>query len=146
MSMTLLFLPLVVTENVKQYVLVSVNASSPYTASGSATVTGTYELGRVFLSLTVDPNQATYTQGQSVTLDVTVINEAGSPLNSTLTLTITGPGGYGYFDFDRINVPVGYSDYSFAWTVPNVPGTYIVEVSLVPMLLTAYNAAWLEVA
>jgi hypothetical protein len=36
-------LTLLVTANVKQYVLVSTNASSPYTVSGSATVTGTYE-------------------------------------------------------------------------------------------------------
>jgi hypothetical protein len=124
-----------------------VGSANPFTVN----MTDNWDLTAVFssavyLSLSVDPNQAAYAEGQSVCFDVTVINEAGQPLNSTLTLTITGPGGYGYFDFDRINVPVGYSDCSFSWTVPNVPGTYVVEVSLVPMLLTAYDAAWLEVA
>ena len=37
-------------------------------------------------------------------------------------------------------------DYSFSWVVPDVAGTYIVEVGLVPAHLTAYNAAWLRVA
>jgi uncharacterized repeat protein (TIGR02543 family) len=35
--------PLVVTANAKQYVLTGVDASSPYSVSGSATVTGTYK-------------------------------------------------------------------------------------------------------
>jgi hypothetical protein len=100
----------------------------------------------LYLMLNVDPDQASYTPGQPVTFDVSVLNELSSPVESTLTLTITGPAGYGYFDFNRINATVGYSDCSFDWTVPYVSGTYIVEVSLVPMQLTAYDAAWLEVA
>jgi hypothetical protein len=99
----------------------------------------------LYLKLSVDPDQATYVRGQPVSLVVTVLNEFDSPLVSTLTLTVTGPGGYGYFDFDRINATAGFSDYGFDWTVPSAPGTYVVEVSLVPMRLTAYDAVWLKV-
>ena len=45
----------------------------------------------VHLLLTVDPNQATYTRNQHVTLRVNVLNQLNPPLNSTLTLTVTGP-------------------------------------------------------
>jgi hypothetical protein len=99
----------------------------------------------LYLTLSVEPSQAAYTPGQSLTLDVTVLNEASSYVNSTLTLSITGPRGYGYFDFDRINATVGFSDCSFSWTVPGVAGTYVVGVSLVPVQLTAYDCAWLGV-
>jgi hypothetical protein len=36
-------------------------------------------------------------------------------------------------------------DYSFNWVVPDVAGTYIVEVGLVPAQLTAYDTTWLKV-
>jgi len=36
-------------------------------------------------------------------------------------------------------------EFGFGWVVPDVAGTYVVEVSLVPPLLTAYDAVWLEV-
>jgi len=62
-------------------------------------------------------------------------------------LTVTGPGDYYYFDFQTINVAAdAVGEYSFTWNVPAVAGTYVVEVSLVPPRLTAYEAAWLEVA
>jgi hypothetical protein len=99
----------------------------------------------LYLMLSVDPDLTTYEGGQSVTLDVTVLNELSSSVESTLTLTVTGPAGYSYFDFDRINAAAGYSEDSFNWAFPNAAGTYIVEVSLVPIQLTAYDAAWLEV-
>jgi len=99
----------------------------------------------VYLLLNVDPSQSTYLRNQSVTFTVSVLNEAGASVNSTLTLTVTGPGGYGYFDLDRIKAKAGISEYSFDWIVPNVAGTYVVEVSLVPLQLTAYDAAWLGV-
>jgi outer membrane protein assembly factor BamB len=123
-----------------------VGSANPYTVN----MTGDWSLTAVFssavyLSLNVDPNQPTYSGNQPVTFTVTVINEAGSSVNSTLTLTVTGPGGYGYFDFDRIKATSGFSEDSFDWTVPNAAGTYVVEVSLVPMQLTAYDAAWLVV-
>jgi hypothetical protein len=99
----------------------------------------------LYLMLSVDPDKATYPQGQSITFDVSVLNELSSSVNSTLTLSVTGPGGYGYFDFDRIKAKSGLSEHSFDWTVPDVPGTYVVEVSLIPLQLTAYDAAWLGV-
>jgi len=34
---------------------------------------------------------------------------------------------------------------SFGWRVPDVAGTYVVEASLIPPQLTAYDAAWLQV-
>ena len=104
-----------------------------------------------YLMLSVNPNQATYTPGNCVSFDVNVLNQLNSSLISTLTVTVTGPGGYGYFDFERISTTAEWSEYSFNWTVPknplgaSIPGTYVVEVSLVPMQLTAYDCAWLFV-
>jgi hypothetical protein len=37
------------------------------------------------------------------------------------------------------------NEYSFTWDIPDVAGTYVVEASLVPAVLTAYDAVWLEV-
>jgi hypothetical protein len=82
-----------------------------------------------------------------VTFSVDVLNQLGPPLNSTLTLTVTGPSGYHYFDFQTVNVTAdSVWEYSFTWNVPNVAGTYVAEVGLVPPQLTAYDAAWLRVA
>ncbi len=98
------------------------------------------------LLLTVEPNQVTYMRSQPLTLDVSVLNQLNLSLDSTLTLTVTGPGGYCYFDFQRVNVAAdAVGEYSFAWGVPNVAGTYVVEVSLIPLQLTAYDAMWLGV-
>ena len=36
-------------------------------------------------------------------------------------------------------------DFSFGWVVPDVAGTYVVEVSLAPVVLTAYDTVWLEI-
>jgi hypothetical protein len=103
--------------------------------------------GNPHLLLTVEPEQRSYVGNQSVTLDVSVLNQLNPSLNSTLTLTVTGPGDYYYFDFQTINVTANSVDeYSFTWIVPNVAGTYYVEVGLVPPQLTAYDAAWLQVA
>jgi parallel beta-helix repeat protein len=100
----------------------------------------------VHLLLTVTPDQATYAQGQSVTLEVDVLNQLNPSLTSTLTLTISGPKGYYYFDFQSINGTAdAVGEYSFTWSVPAVAGTYVVEVGLVPPRLTAYDAAWLQV-
>ena len=99
------------------------------------------------LLLTVDPDEATYVRSQSVTLRVNVLNQLNPPLSSALTLTVTGPGDYYCFDFQSINVTANaVGEYSFAWKVPDVGGTYVIEVSIVPSQLTAYDVAWLEVA
>jgi hypothetical protein len=103
-------------------------------------------LGTVHLLLTEDPTGATYAEGQSVSLTVNVLNQLTRRLNSTLTLTVTGPSGYYYFDFQTLNVMANaVGEYSFAWNVPPVAGTYVVEVSLIPPQLTAYDTAWLNV-
>jgi len=100
----------------------------------------------VHLLLTVGPNQVTYTRGQSLVLDVTVLNQLNPALNSTLGLTVTGPGNYYYYDFQPVSVTANaVGDYSFTWSVPNLAGRYVVEVGLVPAQLTAYDAAWLGV-
>ena len=114
------------------------------TGTGQFTLTSSTSQ-TVHLLLTVDPNQATYTRSQPVTLRVNVLNQLDPPLSSTLTLTVTGPGDYYYFDFQSINVTAdAANEYSFSWDIPNVAGTYVIEVDLVPQL-TAYDAAWLKV-
>ena len=104
-------------------------------------------VGSVYLLLTVEPSQGTYVRGQLVTFTVNVFNQLGPALGSSLTLTVTGPGNYGYFNVQPISVAAGaVGEYSFDWVVPNVAGTYVVEVGLAPSLLTAYDTAWLRVA
>jgi parallel beta-helix repeat protein len=99
----------------------------------------------VHLLLTVNPDEPAYVRNQSVTLDVRVFNQSNLPLNSTLALTVTGPGGYCYLDFRRMNVTSNaVGDYSFDWDVPDVAGTYVVEVGFIPPRLTAYDEVWLE--
>ena len=97
------------------------------------------------LLLTATPNQASYIRGQPVTLTVNVFNQLNPPLESTLTLTVTGSDNYYYFDFQPISVSADtVREYSFVWVVPNVAGTYIVEVELVSPQLPAYDAVWLK--
>jgi len=77
---------------------------------------------------------------------VNVFNLQNPPLESTLTLTVTGPGDDYLFDFQRINVAADtVGEYTFGWSVPDVAGTYVVEISLLPPQLTAYDVVWLEV-
>jgi pimeloyl-ACP methyl ester carboxylesterase len=101
----------------------------------------------VHLLLTVEPSRAVYAKGEALTLSVTVFNDGGLVLASSLTLTVTGPGGYYFFDFQSVNMTSdAVGEYKFGWNIPAVAGTYVVEVELVPPQLTAYDAAWLEVA
>ena len=68
--------PLVVTANVKQYLLVIANASSSYTVSGSATVTGTY-VTQWYISITSahgSPTEASQWVNDSAAFSVSVIN------------------------------------------------------------------------
>jgi subtilisin family serine protease len=100
----------------------------------------------VHLMLNVAPVQTTYAEGQLLTLTVTVFNEFNPSFNSTLTLTVSGPSNYYVYDFQPITVLADeVKDYSFDWIVPDSAGRYVVEVSLVPVQLTAYDVAWLEV-
>jgi hypothetical protein len=100
-----------------------------------------------YLLLTVGPSQGAYLRGESVTLTVNVFNQLDPVLRSILTLTVTGPSDYGYFDVQPISVPAGtVGEYTFDWFVPDVAGTYVVEVEFVPTQLTAYDAVWLDAA
>jgi len=119
-----------------------------FNSAGGAFASSNYSLTitAVHLLLTEDPAEATYAEGQSVTFTVDVFNQLSQPLNSTLTLTVTGPGGYYYFDFQTMKVKANaVGEYSFIWNVPAVAGTCVVEVSLIPPQLTAYDTAWLAV-
>ena len=101
----------------------------------------------VHLLLTVESDQATYMRRQSVTFTVNVFNQLDPVFESTLTLTVTGPNNYYFYDFQPINVSAGtVREYSFSWNIPNAAGKYVVEVELVPSMLTAYDTVWLEAA
>jgi predicted esterase len=99
----------------------------------------------VHLLLTVEPGREIYARGETLALSVTVFNDGGRVLGSSLTLTVTGPGDYGYFDFQPVNMTSdAVGEYRFSWSVPNAAGTYVVEVGLAPAQLTAYDALWLD--
>jgi subtilisin family serine protease len=98
------------------------------------------------LLLSVEPAQSGYVRGQSLTLKVTVLNQLNPALDSTLALTITGPGGYYHYDFEPVAVGADeVKDFSFGWGVPDVGGTFDVEVGLVSAQSTAYDAVFLSV-
>ncbi len=95
--------------------------------------------------LLLEHDQPTLERGETVTFRVTVFNQGNPALDSTLSLTVTGPGDYYLYDFQNIDVAAdAVEEYSFTWVVPDAAGTYIVEVSLIPPQLTAYDAVWLE--
>ncbi len=99
----------------------------------------------VYLMLSTD--QQNYSKSQNLTFTVTVLNQQNPLLESSLSLTVTGPGGYSFYDFQPINVSAnGVGEYTFTWTVPNVDGVYVVETSLTPTQLTAYDAKYLKVS
>jgi peptidoglycan/xylan/chitin deacetylase (PgdA/CDA1 family) len=101
----------------------------------------------VNLLLNAEPSHATHGKGHQVTFGITVFNQLNPALDSTLTIAITGPDGYHFSDFQPISVTANAIEkYSFTWTAPNTAGTYTVEASLAPSLLTAYDAMWLKVA
>ena len=100
----------------------------------------------IYLLLTTNPTQGSYSSGQTVLFTINVFNQLDPSLETSLTLTITGPNNYGYFDVQPIDVKAGtVGQYSFNWIVPNPSGKYVVELELAPTLLTAYDTAWLTV-
>ena len=128
----------------KYYVVVK--RATETTGAGQFTLTSTPSQ-TAHLLLSAEPNLAVYVRGQALTLTVTVFNELNPALDSTLALTVTGPGGYYHYDFQPVAVAADeIKDYSFSWVVPDVAGTYVVEVGLVPAQLTAYDAAWLKIS
>jgi hypothetical protein len=120
------------------------NLTDSYGVEATSNVVNNINVYSVHLMLNTEP-QGTYAKGQQVTFKVTVLNQQNPKLETTLTLTITGPGDYGFYDFQPINMSANsVFEYSFNCVVPNVAGTYVVEVSLVPAQLTAYEAKWIE--
>jgi hypothetical protein len=60
-------------------------------------------------------------------------------------LTVAGADGYYRHDFQPIAVAADeVKDYSYTWVVPHAAGLYMVEASLVPAQLTAYDVVWLD--
>jgi subtilisin family serine protease len=124
---------------------VVVKRAQENTGGGQFTLTSTPSQ-TAHLLLSTEPNQAAYSVGQSLTLQITVFNELNPAIESTLALTINGPGGYYHYDFQPVVIEANkVKDYSFVWNVPVVTGIYVVEVGLVPAQLTAYDAVWLKV-
>ena len=114
--------------------------------AGQFTLTST-PTGAVHLLLSVSPNQAQYSRTEPLTFTVDVLNQLNPTLTSTMSLTINGPNSYSYFDFQKVNVTADtIGEYSFTWIVPNIAGTYVLEISLIPSQLTAYDSQWINVA
>ena len=58
-----------------------------------------------------------------------------------MSLIITGPDNYYHFDSQSINIATdSVNIFSFAWNIPAVAGTYGVEVNLVPIKMSAFDA------
>jgi hypothetical protein len=117
-------------------------------ATGSGQFSLTSSPGQIaHILLSVEPAQSVYSKGQSLTLKATVLDQLNPILESTLLLSITGPAGYYKYDFQQVAIGANDTkDYSFSWVIPDVVGTYVVEVGLVPPQPTAYDTAWLNVS
>jgi len=100
----------------------------------SLTVTGIFK--RVTLLVSGPTSTA---RGNSATFDV-LLNNADSPLTTTLYFEVLGPGGYWYFDTQQITVTAsGKGRFQFTWQVPSTAsaGQYQVFVGLIPPKSTA---------
>jgi peptidoglycan/xylan/chitin deacetylase (PgdA/CDA1 family) len=126
--------------------LVYVNVTDSLNNQTQSNTVSDIHVYSVNLQLTAGPNQTTYKKGTPVTFEVDVFNQLNPSLQSTLSLTVTGPGGHYFYDIQPVSIAAnGVSQYSFSWTAPNVAGTYVIETSLAPSLLTAYDAVCLKV-
>jgi hypothetical protein len=122
-----------------------VNVTDSLGSQSKSNVAGGVNVSSAYLLLDTDP-QATYSVGQQVAFEVTVLNQQNPRLETSLALTVMGPGGYSYYDFQPINVSAnGSGEYTFTWVVPSSVGAYVVTANLAPAQLTAYDAKWLEV-
>ena len=102
----------------------STSSSIPLTVTGTTTPTPTLLLS----------NPTTATQGQLITLSVTVFNPTSSPLNANVTVQITGPGNYVSFVVIPVQVAASSQLTSYYdWTVPSQAGTYTVNIGLLSL-------------
>ena len=100
----------------------------------------------VYLTLNVEPYQATYDKSQLLTFSVVILNQLSPELDSTLIIAITGPNGYYFCDPHPILVAANSVETcSIDWIAPETSGTYNVEVNLTPSILTAYDVMWLKI-
>jgi hypothetical protein len=124
---------------------VVVKRATESTAGGTFSLTSSPKPSP-YLFLSVQPGQASYARGQSLTFTVDVLNPLSPALVSALTLTVTGPMGYYYFDTQNASVAANsVGEYNFTWGIPYVAGAYVVEVGLIPPQLTTYDSVWLKV-
>jgi hypothetical protein len=72
-------------------------------------------------------------QGQTVTLSITVFNPTSSVLNANVAVQITGPGNYVSFNVIQVQVAAfSQSTTYYDWTAPNQSGAYSVTVGPLP--------------
>ena len=136
---------LVYTPDLSGGYFVVVKRAREDTDGGQFTLTSTPSQ-TAHLLLSEEPSQATYSGGQQLTFVVSVLNQLNPPLEASLTLTVTGLEDYYHYDFQPIMVAADQvKDYSFSWVVPQFAGTYMIEASLVPAQLSAYDMLWLQV-
>lgn len=99
----------------------STSSSVSLTVTGTVTPTPTLLLS----------NPSTASQGQTVTLSITVFNPTSSALNGNVTVQITGPGNYVSFVVIQVQVAASSQVTTYYdWTVPSQAGTYTVNVGL----------------
>jgi len=76
---------------------------------------------------------ATTPNGQTVTLQITVFNNATSQLNSNVTIEITGPNNYVLFNVIQVQAAASsHSTGYYDWAVPTQTGSYTIMVSMLP--------------
>jgi hypothetical protein len=87
------------------------------------------------------------TDGQTMTLSLTVFNPTSSVLNANLTISITGPGGYTLFDVLPAKVDAtSQSKVFYDWAVPNQPGAYTITLGLLPPTPEGVDIETIQVA
>lgn len=165
--------PLTVTTNVKQYVLTSVDASSPYTVSGSATVTGAYHteyyvtfsatgldsyadtntvltLGGVDYIWNNLPSNVWVDDGTAFTWESTVSGGAGKQFVKTgqsgLSSPVTTSGTSTATYTTQFQVPASYSTSDGSTPLANVvlSGTQSGDSAFTVTLTTTVQYVWLD--
>jgi len=86
------------------------------------------------------------TQGQFIEFSIQIFNPTGTVLATIVTVQVQGPNNYVLFDTVQTNAPSGsFSTVYYDWVVPNQPGTYSVNVGLLPNEPGAIDTATIQV-